>query len=164
KAGVAHIGHSQTATFFDYDNDGFPDLLVTNTARWTLETTEAKPRYYPGVGSLYDLFASPKEYNILYHNNGNGTFTDVTANGGLGGKGWGGDVAVFDYDEDGYLDLLVTNMVGQSQLYHNNRNGSFTDVTAQTLKRTSFGAIGSRVFDFNNDGKLDLLLVDMHSD
>src|SRR5262249_7382611 len=75
-----------------------------------------------------------------------------------------GDVAVFDYDEDGYLDLLATNMFGQCQLYRNNHNGTFTDVTAQTLKRTSFGAIGCKVFDFNNDGKLDLLLVDMHSD
>jgi hypothetical protein len=164
EAGVAHVGHSQTATFFDYDNDSYPDLLVTNTARWTLDASEPKPHYYPGVASLYDLFASPKEYNILYHNNRNGTFTDVTREAGLAGKGWGGDVAVFDYDEDGYVDVLITNMFGQSQLYHNNRNGTFTDVTAQTLQRTSFGAIGSKVFDFNNDGKLDLLLVDMHSD
>jgi hypothetical protein len=164
KAGVAHLGHSQTATFFDYDNDGYPDLLVTNTAQWTLDASGPKPHYYPGVASLYDLFASPKEFNILYHNNRNGTFTEVTKEAGLAGKGWGGDVAVFDYDEDGYLDVLITNMFGQSQLYHNNRNGTFTDVTAQTLKRTSFGAIGSKAFDFNNDGKLDLLLVDMHSD
>jgi hypothetical protein len=164
KAGVGHIGHSQTATFFDYDNDGYPDLFVTNTAKWTLESTEARPRYFPGVASLYDLFDSPIEYNILYHNNGNGTFTDVTQKAGLAGKGWGGDVAVFDYDHDGHLDILVTNMFGRSQLYKNNGNGTFTDVTAQTLKRTSFGAIGSKAFDYNNDGKLDLLLVDMHSD
>jgi hypothetical protein len=104
------------------------------------------------------------EFNILYHNNGDGTFTDVTDKAGLKGKGWGGDVAVFDYDEDGYLDLLVTNMFGRSQLYHNNRDGTFTDVTRTVLGRTSFGAIGSKVFDFNNDGKLDLLIVDMHSD
>jgi hypothetical protein len=164
KAGVGLIAHAQTAVFFDYDNDGYPDLFVTNTAHWTQDTSDPKPRYFPGVGSLFDLFASPKEYNVLYHNNGNGTFTDVTEQAGLAGPGWGGDVAVFDYDEDGWLDLLVTNMFGRSRLYHNNRNGTFTDVTAQTLKRTSFGAIGSKVFDFDNDGKLDLLLVDMHSD
>ena len=52
------------------------------------------------------MAGSPVEYNILYHNNGNGTFTDVTAKSGLKGKGWGGDVAIFDYNKDGYLDLL----------------------------------------------------------
>src|SRR5262249_51217924 len=83
---------------------------------------------------------------------------------GLAGKGWGGDVAVFDYDEDGYQDLLVTNMFGQSQLYRNNGDGTFTDTTQQVLGRTSWGAIGAKAFDFNNDGKLDLLIVDMHSD
>jgi hypothetical protein len=164
KAGVAHVGHSQTATFFDYDNDGYPDLFVTNTARWTQDRPDETAHYFPGVASLFDLFASPKEYNILYHNNRDGTFTDVTEKAGLKGKGWGGDVAVFDYDGDGKLDLLVTNMFGQSQLYKNNGDGTFTDVTARTLKRTSFGAIGSKAFDFDNDGKLDLLMVDMHSD
>jgi hypothetical protein len=164
QAGLTHVGHSQTAAFFDFDNDGRPDLFVTNTADWTTDRPDEKSRYFPGVAHLWDLFASPKEYNLLYRNNGDGTFTDVTEKAGLKGKGWGGDVAVFDFDEDGYLDLLVTNMFGQSQLYRNNRDGTFTDVTAQTLKRTSFGAIGSKVFDFNNDGKLDLLLVDMHSD
>jgi hypothetical protein len=73
-------------------------------------------------------------------------------------------VAVFDYDEDGRLDLLVTNMFGASQLYHNEGNGKFEDVTKKTLGRPSFGSIGSRAFDFNNDGRLDLLMVDMHSD
>ena len=58
--------------------------------------------------------------NVLYRNNGDGTFTDVTEKAGLKGKGWGGDVAVFDYNEDGHLDLLVTNMFGASQLYRNN--------------------------------------------
>ncbi len=88
----------------------------------------------------------------------------MTAKSGLAGKGWGGDVAVFDFDGDGYLDLFVTNMFGASQLYHNNGDGTFTDVTKEYLGRTSFGAIGSKAFDFNNDGRLDLLVVDMHSD
>ena len=88
----------------------------------------------------------------------------MTEAAGLKGMGWGGDVAVFDYDEDGRLDLFVTNMFGRSQLYHNDGNGRFRDVTQETIGRTSWGAIGSKVFDFNNDGKLDLFVVDMHSD
>jgi hypothetical protein len=164
EAGVACVAHSQTAVFFDYDNDGYLDLLVTNTARWTTDTFDRSSRYYPGLAGLSALAASPKEENILYHNNGDGTFTDVTAKAGLKGKGWSGDVAVFDYDEDGYLDLLVTNMFGQSQLYRNNRDGTFTDVTRETLKRTSWGAIAAKAFDFDNDGRLDLLITDMHSD
>ncbi|HKB40720.1 MAG TPA: CRTAC1 family protein [Gemmataceae bacterium] len=164
QARVAHVGHSQTAAFFDYDNDGYLDLFVTNSARWTLNDYDPKGRYYRGVGEFTKLASSPKEYNVLYHNNGDGTFTDVTERAGLVGKGWGGDVAVFDYNEDGKLDLFVTNMFGASQLYKNNGDGTFTDVTKEVLGRTSWGAIGCKAFDFNNDGRLGLFVADMHSD
>jgi hypothetical protein len=164
KAGVAHVGHSQTAVFFDCDNDGLLDLFVTNSARWTLDGYDRAAHYFPGVPGFWQLATSPVEHNLLYRNNGDGTFTDVTDRAGLGGRGWGGDVAAFDFDEDGRLDLLVTSMFGASQLYRNNPGGTFTDVTRAALGRTSWGAIGSRAFDFNNDGRLDLLLVDMHSD
>jgi hypothetical protein len=164
EAGLTCIAHSQTAVFFDYDNDGYLDLFVTNTAQWTSSTVDASTRYYRGPSDFWTMAKSPKEYNILYHNNRDGTFTDVTAKAGLKGKGWGGDVAVFDYNEDGHLDLLVTNMFGASTLYRNNGDGTFTDVTRETLGRTSWGAIGCKAFDFNNDGKLDLFIADMHSD
>ncbi len=164
EAGLTYVGHSQTAAFFDYDNDGWLDLFVTNTAKWTLDTYVEEDHYFLGPYSLWQMAASPVEHNVLYHNNGDGTFTDVTAKAALKGKGWGGDVAVFDFNEDGRLDLLVTNMFGASQLYRNNGDGTFTDVTKETLGRTSWGAIGSKAFDFNNDGRLDLLIVDMHSD
>jgi hypothetical protein len=164
KAGVELIAHSQTAAFFDYDNDGYLDLFVTNTAGWTLNAYDKKAHYYPGQATFFKMAASPIEENVLYHNNGNGTFTAVTAKAGLKGKGWGGDVAVFDYNQDGHLDLFVTNMFGASQLYKNNGNGTFTDVTKEVLGRTSWGAIGSKAFDFSNDGKLDLYVADMHSD
>src|SRR6266540_702920 len=163
EAGLTHVGHSQGAIFFDYDNDGYLDLLVTNTARWTRDY-DARRRYYPGLKELIELSACPHEDNILYHNNGDGTFTNVTKKAGLKGKGWSGDVAVFDYDSDGKLDLFVTNMFGASQLYRNNGDGTFTDVTKKILGRTSWGAIGSKAFDFNNDGRLDLYVTDMHSD
>ena len=113
EAGLAYVGHSQTAVFFDYDNDGYLDLLVTNTAKWTEDRLDPELKYHPGGADLWALAGSPKEHNILYHNNGNGTFTDVTQKAGLASKGWCGDVAVFDYDEDGYLDVLVTNMFGR---------------------------------------------------
>jgi hypothetical protein len=164
KAGVELVAHSQTAAFFDYDNDGYLDLFVTNTAGWTLNDYDKKAHYYPGQATFFKMAASPIEENVLYHNNGNGTFTAVTAKAGLAGKGWGGDVAIFDYNEDGYLDLFVTNMFGASQLYKNNGNGTFSDVTKDVLKKTSWGAIGSKAFDFNNDGHLDLYVADMHSD
>jgi hypothetical protein len=103
QAGLTHVGHSQTATFFDFDNDGYLDLLVTNTAQWTRNWFDQKTRSFVGLSRLEDLITSPVESNILYRNNGDGTFTDVTAQAGLKGTGWGGDVAVFDFDEDGYL-------------------------------------------------------------
>src|SRR5262249_41695858 len=117
-----------------------------------------------GGGPDGDLVSSPREENILYRNNGDGTFTDVTRKAGLRGKGWSGDVAVFDYDGDGRLDLLVTNMVCPSQLDRNNGDGTFTDVTRRVLGATSYGSIGAKAFDVNNDGRLDLFLADMHSD
>src|SRR5436309_2513183 len=137
EAGLTHIGHSQTAAFFDYDNDGYLDLFVTNTARWTLGDYDKKDRYYPGEENFFKMAASPKEENVLYHNNGDGTFTEVTAKAGLKGKGWGGDVTVVDYNEDGKLDLFVTNMFGANQLYRNNGDGTFTDVTKGVLGRSS---------------------------
>jgi hypothetical protein len=170
QAGLTHVGHSQTATFFDFDNDGYLDLLVTNTAQWTRNWFDRKTRSFVGLSRLEDLITSPVESNILYRNNGDGTFTDVTAQAGLKGTGWGGDVAVFDFDEDGYLDILVTNMFGRSHLYRNRGKDQgghwlgFEDVTKRVLGRTSWGAIGCKAFDFNNDGRLDLLIVDMHSD
>ncbi|MBC7821293.1 MAG: CRTAC1 family protein, partial [Planctomycetaceae bacterium] len=147
----------------DYDNDGSLDLFVTNSAKWTLDD-QPSSKYFQGKSGLRALADSPKEINALYHNNRDGTFTEVTEPAGLKGSGWGGDVAAFDYDEDGNIDLFVTNMFGLSQLYRNLGDGKFVDVTPQTLGRTSWGAIGSKVFDGNNDGKLDLLIVDMHSD
>ncbi len=164
EAGLTHVGHSQTATFFDYDNDGYLDLFVTNTAQWTSDTRAPGGHHFIGTSKLDDLAKFPKEHNILYHNNGDGTFTNVTAKSGLAGKGWGGDVAVFDWNGDGFLDVVVTSMFGVTQLYQNNGDGTFTDVTKNVLGPTTFGAIGCKVFDFNNDGRLDLLIVDMHSD
>jgi enediyne biosynthesis protein E4 len=164
KAGLSHVGHSQTPVFFDYDNDGDLDLYVTNTAKWTTDVFDFSGGNYEGKADLESVMTSPKESNILYRNNADGTFTDQTDKAGLRGRGWAGDVAVFDYDEDGFLDLFVPSMFGRGQLYRNSGHGTFTDVTSQTFGRTPFGAIGTRVFDYDGDGRLDLYVVDMHSD
>jgi hypothetical protein len=164
KAGLTHVGHSQTAVFFDYDNDARLDLFLTNTAHWTTDDFNFADRNYEGKASLQSLMNSPIEYNILYHNNGDGTFADVTDKSGLRGRGWAGDVAVFDYDDDGFPDVFVPSMFGRGQLYRNNHDGSFSDVTAQTLGATPHGAIGTKAFDYDGDGRLDLFVVDMHSD
>src|SRR5467141_4956277 len=92
----------------DYDNDGYLDIFFTNGAS------------LPGLAKEGDKFS-----NRLYHNNHDGTFTDVTDRAGLRGEGWAGDVAVFDYDEDGFLDLFVPSMVGRGQLYRNTGHGTF---------------------------------------
>jgi hypothetical protein len=164
-AGLTHVGHSQTAVCFDCDNDGFLDLFLTHTAGWTTNDYDKATRSFAGKGLTGAItLSSPKEYNILYRNNGNGTFTDVTDKVGLRGRGWAGDAVAFDYDGDGRTDLFVTSMFGRCQLYRNNTDGTFTDVTLAVLGRTPYGALGARLLDFNNDGRLDLYVVDMHSD
>jgi hypothetical protein len=163
-AGVTRIGHFQTPVFFDYDNDGKLDLFLTNTGQWTTDVFDSTTHAYEGKPDLSTVMNTPKEFNVLYRNNGNGTFTDQTDRAGLRGRGWAGDAAVFDYDEDGFLDIFVADMFGRGQLYHNSGHGTFTDVTAQTLGRTPFGAVGCKVLDYDGDGRLDLFVVDMHSD
>jgi hypothetical protein len=164
EAGLVHVGHSQAAVFFDFDNDGHLDLLLTNTGQWTTREYDTKNRYYLGKGQFDDVIKSPPEYNILYRNNGDGTFTNVTEKSGLKGLGWAGDAVAIDYDGDGWMDLFVGNMFGRCQLYRNNRDGTFTDVTKEVLGRTPYGTIGVAAFDATNSGRLDLMAVDMHSD
>jgi hypothetical protein len=163
KAGVGLVAHSQSAVFWDMDGDGHLDLLVINTAKWTQEKGKGD-RYYPGPESLMEMAKAPLEKHVMFRNRGDGTFEDVTESSGLGGEGWGGDAAVFDYDGDGKLDVYITNMFGRSRLYRNEGKGKFTDVTDSVLKRVSWGAIGAKAFDYDNDGMLDLLTTDMHSD
>ncbi len=165
-AGVASIAHSQTGAFFDVDNDGDLDLLITNTAKWTSDEYDPRRKYYVGPVTLWDNIGRSEDFerNQLFRNNADGTFTEITDDARLAGNGWSGDLAIFDYDEDGDIDVFITNMFGMSQLYANDGQGHFTDVTRETLRRTSYGAIGSAVFDFDGDGRLDLFVGDMHSD
>jgi enediyne biosynthesis protein E4 len=161
KAGVGAAGlYGQGVAVGDYDNDGFPDLYVTGYNR-----------------------------AILYHNNGNGTFTDVTATAGVADRDqWSTSAGWFDYDKDGYLDLLVCNYIqwtadnniwcgehrpgyraychpdnyrGQRlRLYHNNRDGTFTDVSDKSgVSKPEAKALGVVLVDLNNDGWPDIFVA-----
>ncbi len=133
---------------FDYNRDGRPDIFFTNGAN--LETLKKD---------------SPKYRNRLFRNDGNGVYTDVTDQAGLGGLGFDCGAAVADYDNDGYPDLFVAG-VHRSTLYHNNHDGTFTDVTARAglsnAPDPQFGpmwAITGVWMDVNNDGLLDLFVI-----
>ncbi|MBL9088772.1 MAG: CRTAC1 family protein [Planctomycetia bacterium] len=163
-AGLELVAHSEQPVFFDADGDGDLDLLVTNTAAWTTEGFEPAGRYWRGNSTLVELVESPPEHDRFYLNRGDGTFEDATETAGLQGVGWSGDVAVFDADEDGDSDVFVCNMFGRSTLYVNDGTGVFRDGTAERLVRTPWGAVGAKAFDYSGDGRLDLFVVDMHSD
>jgi hypothetical protein len=161
KAGVAGEGHyGQGVAIGDFDNDGYPDLYVTGYQR-----------------------------AILYHNNGNGTFTDVTAKAGVADEGgWSTSAGWFDYDKDGWLDLVVTNYIDWSpknniwcgerrpgyrsychpgnykgqriKLYHNNHDGTFTDVSDPSgVGKPEAKGMGVVLADFNNDGWPDIAVA-----
>ena len=164
QARVGIVAHSQGATFFDADGDGLLDLLVSNTARWTVDVMDPVAKYYPGAGDLMGLVTSPTEANVYFHNVGSGRFADETEPSGLAGTGWSGDTAVFDFDEDGDADVFVANMFGASHLYENDGKGRFTDATKRVLGRVPWGTVGCKALDYDDDGRLDLFTVDMHSD
>ena len=126
---------------FDYDNDGWPDIFIVNGT--TLEGFSAKD--------------APT--NHLYHNNHDGTFTDVTAKAGLTATGWGQGVCVGDYDNDGWEDLYVT-YYGKNRLYHND-HGVFTEVgeNAGVAGSGKAWGTGCAFVDFNRDGRLDLMVA-----
>jgi len=130
------------AIIFDYDNDGWPDIYLPNGS-----TIEGYPKEKAPIGHLY-------------HNNQDGTFSDVTARSGLGRSGWGQGGCVGDYDNDGYLDLLITYW-GQNALYHNNGDGTFTDVSAKAGLKTANDewSTGCSFVDYDRDGKVDIFLA-----
>jgi hypothetical protein len=128
KAGVASPGFSASAVWFDYDNDGKLDLFVTHYIEWSIEKDQ-----YCTLDNKNKSYCTPQTYkgesSRLYHNKGNGVFEDVTKQAGLlDPKGKALGVALLDYDNDGWMDLFVSNDTEPNKLYHNNHDGTFTEV------------------------------------
>ena len=134
---------SVMAAFSDYDRDGWLDVYITT--------------------NMLDNAAHPGgQRGYLFHNNRNGTFTNVTEQAGIKGESQSHSATWWDYDNDGWPDLYVANDYGlPDRLYHNNRDGTFTDVLGQVLPHTSFYSMGSDQGDVNNNGLIDLMVADM---
>jgi enediyne biosynthesis protein E4 len=138
---MAHLPETVGAgcAFLDYDNDGWMDIYLVNSGPC-------------------DFYQPPHPLrNALYHNNRDGTFTDVTEKAGVAGNAYGMGVAVGDYDADGFPDLFVT-QYPRSILYHNNGDGTFSDVTEKAGVITPGWATSAVWFDYDNDGRLDLFV------
>ena len=164
KAGVAGGGWSVSAGFFDYDNDGKLDLFVTRYMDW--DTKHSKD-----CGGNYHTYCPPEEFpattNILYHNNGDGTFTDVSERSGIAAKkGRALGVAFADYDGDGFTDIFVANDGMQQYLFHNNGNGTFSEVgmeagTALSQDGRRLSGMGVVFQDYDNDGRPDVIVTEL---
>jgi len=134
---------SVMAAFCDYDRDGWLDVYITT--------------------NLLDSVRFPNgQRGRLLHNNRDGTFSEVTDRAGIRGEGQGHSATWWDYDNDGWPDLYVGHDYGvPDNLYHNNRDGTFSDVLSQVLPHTSFSSMGADLGDVDNDGRIDFLVADM---
>jgi enediyne biosynthesis protein E4 len=162
KAGVAGGGWSVSAGFFDFDNDGRLDLFVTRYMEW--DTRQSKT-----CGGAWRTYCPPAEFpgttNLLYRNRGNGTFEDISEKSGITAKkGRALGLAFADYDNDGFTDIFVANDGMQQYLYHNNRDGTFTECAlesgaALTADGKPLSGMGAVFQDFDNDGMPDLIVT-----
>jgi hypothetical protein len=141
--GLAVSDASGVAAFCDYDREGALDVFLQT--------------------NLLDAARHPDgQRNYLFHNDGTGHFTDVTDRAGIKGVAQGHSATWWDFDGDGWPDLYVANdFAAPDKLYHNNRDGTFTDVLGSVVPHTAFSSMGSDLGDVNNDGLIDLFVADM---
>ena len=163
RAGVGDPGFSTSAVWFDYDNDGKVDLFVGNYVDWSVEKD-----IYCSLDNKNKSYCTPQSYKgqsaTLYHNRGNGTFENVTQKAGVEdptGKTLG--IALLDYDSDGWLDLFVANDTEPNKLYHNNKNGTFTDEgiaagVAFSAAGTARAGMGVDAADYDGSGRPSVII------
>jgi len=165
EAGLGLVAHSSGSMFLDYDNDGLVDLLVCNVGVYT---SNEKGHYGEYVGLkdafLGHLYPERFEYPVLYKNLGHYKFKDVTAEVGLRPYGWCGDATFADVNGDGWPDVFFLNMQGASHYFENVEGKKFVEKTQEYFPRTPWGSMGLKFFDYDNDGRMDLFVTDMHSD
>ncbi len=164
EAGVDYVGHSSGIVFFDFDNDGWLDLFVCNLGKYTTNERGAGG-YYVGItnGFFGHLLPELSERSLLYKNLGHKKFKELPAEV-LNHSAWSGEASFADVNGDGFPDLYVLNMQGDDHFYLNQGGKKFVDRTDDYFPKTPWGAMGLKFFDFNNDGRLDLFITDMHSD
>ena len=178
QSGLGHQGHSSGSVFFDYNNDGFLDLFLTNVGQYTtdeeryIEVSEGlkgyesgKYYFYSGFPDAFTGHTKPErtEHNKLFKNVGGSVFLDVTQESGLIDQTWSGDATILDVDQDGWSDLYVLNMQGNDK-YYRNISGVYFEEDPTMFGKTPWGSMGVKSFDYDNDGALDLYVTDMHSD
>ncbi|MBN2559604.1 MAG: VCBS repeat-containing protein [Phycisphaerae bacterium] len=157
KTGVGDRGNGNAGIWFDYDVDGDLDLYIGNYFRyehlWALESSR----------TMHEDFETARDAgaNVLYRNNGDGTFTDVTKEMGVGDTGWTLDSGAGDYDNDGDQDLANANDFGQDRFYRVNADGTFTNVTDEAIGWDTYKGMNIEFGDFNNDGWLDLYVANI---
>jgi hypothetical protein len=161
EAGVAETGFSVGACFLDYDNDGKLDLFVGKYVQYD----DAYNRQHGKVNNFPGPLAYPPSISQLYHNEGNGKFTNVTVAADIKAPGRAMGVGSFDYDEDGWPDIFVSNDAMENHLLHNRGDGTFKEVALMT--GVALGAMGEvtgamavETGDVNGDGRIDLYVPD----
>jgi hypothetical protein len=151
--GLQDTGYSTQAIFFDYDSDGDLDVYILTNVLGKNTPVAYRPKLTNGTAENTDR---------LYRNNGNNTFTDVSKQAGILIEGFGNSVSVSDINNDGWPDIYVGNdFISNDVLYINNKNGTFTNRSADYFKHTGWSVMGADVVDLNNDGLADLVSLEM---
>lgn len=152
--GIADARQAMHASFFDYDRDGDLDLfLIINPAGYASRVNDVRPKQLNGEAPSTD---------VLYRNNGDNTFTDVSVEAGILAEGYSLGLSTSDINHDGWPDIYISNdFIGNDVLYINNTDGTFTDKAGSYFKHTSYAGMGNDVADFNNDGLVDIIELDM---
>ncbi len=176
-SGLNYVGHSSSAVFFDFNRDGLLDLFLTNVGQYTIdekaeligyspEQDQCDYDYYLGIKDAFAGHLKPEraERSILFENRGQNRFADVSEQTQLVDESWSGDATPLDANDDGWPDLYVLSMQGHDQYYENISGERFIKRSRDVFPKTPWGAMGVKVFDFDNDGNMDVYVTDMHSD